>query len=184
MATDEELARPGQYKNYSEFLLHEMRFQRTRDLTLSEPEDGLVAPMETGELRASTATDIHESGSILISVTIKTENLRREWFRFRSRIESMDASVVRLESYRKIFWSEDINPNHALKDSVWDKTLRKWAQKLNEARSLEGQVRDYLQVHVGQLSLEESKKSIEVRGCSCQEQTGQIRYDSHYYHHI
>ena len=116
---------PQFYSEYTVGAHTVIPFQRTRDLTLSEPEDGLVALMETGELRASTATDIHESGSVLISVTMKTGKLRREWFWFRFRIESMDASVVRLESYRKIFWSEDINPNHALKDSVWDKTLRK-----------------------------------------------------------
>ena len=42
------------------------------------------------------------------------------------------------------------------------KISKKGAQKLNEARNLEKRVRDYLQIYVGQLSLQESKKSIEV----------------------
>ena len=127
-----------------------------------EFEDDLTAIWGRDELKVFMEKNGLAREYLRIRATMETEELRKEWFRFRSRIESMDASVSRLESYREQFWSEDITPDHAFRDSGWDRISRKWARKLNEARSLERQVRDYLQIHVGQLSLEESKKSIEV----------------------
>ena len=59
--------------------------------------------------------------------------------------------------------------NYLPESSAYLKIKRETSQIHNEARHLDTEVRDYLQLIVGSLSLEESRKSIELSNHQLQE---------------
>ena len=86
-----------------------------------------------------------------------SSKLHRERFWLRRSVEDSENSMSHFERYIS---AEDAN--YLPESSAYLKIKQETDQIHNEARRLDMEVRDYLQLVVGNLSLEESRKSIEV----------------------
>lgn len=83
--------------------------------------------------------------------------LHRERFWLRRSVEDSDDGLTHFESYIS---AEDAN--YLPGSAVYLNTKQEMDQINKEARRLDAEVRDYLQLVVGNLALEESRKSIEL----------------------
>ena len=86
-----------------------------------------------------------------------SSKLHRERFWLRRSVEDSDDDMSHFERYISV---ED--PNYLPESSAYLKIKQETSQIHNEARRLDTEVRDYLQLVVGNLALEESRKSIEL----------------------
>ena len=86
-----------------------------------------------------------------------SSKLHRERFWLRRSVEDSDDDMSHFEKYISV---ED--PNYLPESSAYLKIKQETSQIHNEARRLDTEVRDYLQLVVGNLALEESRKSIEL----------------------
>ena len=86
-----------------------------------------------------------------------SSKLHHHRFRLRRSVEDSDDDMSHFERYISV---ED--PNYLPESSAYLKIKQETSQIHNEARRLDAEVRDYLQLVVGNLALEESRKSIEL----------------------
>ena len=86
-----------------------------------------------------------------------SSKLHQERFWLRRFVEDADDGVVHFETYNS---AEDAN--YLPESAAYLHIKQEMGQVKNEARRLDVEVRDYLQLVVGNLSLEESRKSIEL----------------------
>ena len=91
------------------------------------------------------------------SVNHTSSNLHQERFRLRRSVEDSDDCMNHFERYIS---AEDAN--YLPKSPAYLQIKQERDQIHDEARRLDTEVRDYLQLVVGNLSLEESRKSIEL----------------------
>ena len=91
------------------------------------------------------------------AVNHKSSELHRKRFWLRRSVEDSDDDMIHFEKYIS---AED--PTYLLESSAYLKIKQEMSQIHNEARRLDAEVRDYLQLVVGNLALEESRKSIEL----------------------
>ena len=91
------------------------------------------------------------------AVDHKTSILHHERFKLRRSVEDSDNGMSHFE---RCISAEDAN--YLPEDSAWLKVKQETGQIHDEARRLDTEIREYLQLVVGDLSLEESRKSIEL----------------------
>ena len=86
-----------------------------------------------------------------------SSKLHQDRFWLRRSVEDSEDGVIHFERYISV---EDTN--YLPKSAAYLSIKQEIGQINNEARRLDAEVRDYLQLVVGNLSLEESRKSIEL----------------------
>lgn len=91
------------------------------------------------------------------AVDHETSILRHERFILRRAVEDSDDGISHFERYIS---AEDVN--YLPENAAWLKVKQETGQINDEARRLDAEIREYLQLVVGDLSLEESRKSIEL----------------------
>ena len=113
-------------------------------------------------LELQTPMDTNDVDNQLVNQTSSKLHHERFWLR-----RSVENSEDEMRHFERYFSAEDANylPN----SSAYLRIKQETDQIHNEARRLDAEVRDYLQLEVGNLSLEESRKSIELSNHQIQE---------------
>ena len=100
----------------------------------------------------------------LLMVERHNDQLVDERFWLRRHLEDSEASRVIFRNY--IIMHKQGN---VLQNAQYQLLEKIWAEMIKEARLVEAEVRDDMQLQTGRLSLEESKRSIEMSNCQIEE---------------